>query len=136
MTQMPTAGYRGDVSVVPGLLDRGDLLERLDRAGSKRVTVISAPAGSGKTSLLRAWADSAPDRRRVALVSVERDEHDAERFWSAVLRAIGGTADARDPGEAAALDGDHLVDRVVSAAAEQVEPLVLIVDDLHELRSA
>jgi len=45
------------VAVARSLLDRGDLLQVLDRAVEKRVTVISAPAGSGKTSLLRAWAD-------------------------------------------------------------------------------
>ena len=44
------------------------------------VTVISAPAGSGKTSLLRAWADRSTDVRRVAFVTVDRDEQDAQRF--------------------------------------------------------
>ena len=66
-----------DVSVARGLLDREDLLERLDRAVAKRVTVISAPPGSGKTSLLRAWAERAAGLRRVAFVSVERDQQDA-----------------------------------------------------------
>ena len=41
-----------DVSGARGLLDRDDLLQMLDRAVTKRVTVISAPPGSGKTSLL------------------------------------------------------------------------------------
>src|SRR6478672_10246985 len=67
------------------LLDRGDLLRTLDRAVDKRVTVISAPAGSGKTSLLRAWAERSTGARRVALVSVERDQHNGERFWGAVM---------------------------------------------------
>jgi hypothetical protein len=41
----------------PRLIDRGDLLAALDHAATRKVTIISAPAGSGKTSLLRAWAD-------------------------------------------------------------------------------
>src|SRR5436190_877832 len=66
-----------DVSVARGLLDREGLLQMLDRAvSSKRVTVISAPPGSGKTSLLRAWADRSTDVRRVAFVSVDRDHRD------------------------------------------------------------
>ena len=77
-----------DVSAARGLLDREDLLERLDRALTKRVTVISAPPGSGKTSLLRAWAERAAGLRRVAFVSVERDQQDAARFWGAVLDAV------------------------------------------------
>src|SRR5712691_1154278 len=72
-----------DVSIARGLLDREALLQTLDRAVTKRITVISAPAGSGKTSLLRAWADRSTYGRRVALMSVDRDEQDAHRFWSA-----------------------------------------------------
>jgi LuxR family maltose regulon positive regulatory protein len=129
-----------DVSVARSLLDRGDLLQLLDRAVGKRVTVISAPAGSGKTSLLRAWADRSTNRRRVAFVAVDRDEQHAERFWSAVLDAIGGPVRSIEPesraAATAALDGDQLVERLVSELAEQAEPVVLIIDDLHELRSA
>ena len=128
-----------DVSPARGLLDRGDLLELLDRAVTKRVTVISAPPGSGKTSLLRGWADRSLDVRRVAFVSVDRDQRSAQRFWSAVLDAIRGPARSVDP-EAQpaidALDGDQVVDRVLTEIAERVEPVVLVIDDLHELRSA
>jgi LuxR family transcriptional regulator, maltose regulon positive regulatory protein len=129
-----------DVSVARGLLDRDDLLQLMDRAVTKRVTVISAPPGSGKTSLLRAWADHATNVRRVAFVSVDRDQQDAQRFWCAVLDAIRSPTRSIDPethpAASAALDGDQVLDRVVSEVAEQVEPVVLIIDDLHELRSA
>ena len=107
---------------------------------TKRVTVISAPPGSGKTSLLRAWSDRSTNLRRVAFVSVDRDQQNAQRFWCAVLDAIRSPAGSIDPetqpAATAALDDDHVVDSVVSELAEQVEPVVLIIDDLHELRSA
>jgi LuxR family transcriptional regulator, maltose regulon positive regulatory protein len=128
------------VSVASGLLEREQLLEMLDRAVTKRVTVISAPPGSGKTSLLRVWADRLTNLRRVAFVSVDRDQHDAQQFWSGVLAAIWSTARATDPhsepATTAAFDGDQVVDMVLSQFAGQVEPIVLIIDDLHELRSA
>src|SRR3954471_8748713 len=81
-----------DVSVARGLVDRDDLLKLLDRAVTKRVTVIAAPPGSGKTSLLRAWADRSANLGRVAFVSVDRDQEDAQRFWSTVLDAIRSPA--------------------------------------------
>ena len=128
-----------DVSGARGLVDREDLLQRLDRAVTKRVTVLSAPPGSGKTSLLRTWSDRSSKDRRVAVVSVPREQQDAQQFWLAVLDAIrrsAATADSRTRTAPPAFDGDAIVDTIVSELAEQAKVVVLIIDDLHELSSA
>lgn len=122
-----------DVSGTRGLLDRKDLLKLLDHAVTKRLTVISAPPGSGKTSLLRAWAGQQGNPRRVAFVSVERDQRNDQRFWCAVLDAVRTTTRAA-PAEVP--DVDHVVDTVLSEIAGYAGPVVLIIDDLHELKSA
>ena len=130
-----------DVSVARRLLDREDLLQMLDRAVSKRVTVVSAPPGSGKTSLLRAWAARSANLRRVAFVSVDRDEAGCAAvlvrgLWTRSAARHARSTLRRSIAAAAAVDADQLVDTVLSELAEQVEPVVLIIDDLHELRSA
>jgi hypothetical protein len=79
----------GDLKVdraTPRLIDRVDLLAALDRAAAGRVTIISAPAGSGKTSLLRAWADRSGQAHRLVMLRVQRDQRDARQFWLALVR--------------------------------------------------
>src|SRR5256885_3339379 len=86
-----------EVSVARGLLDRKDLLQLLDRAVTKRVTVVSAPPGSGKTSLLRAWADRPASSRRVAFVAAARAQQSAQRFWPPALHPVGPPPPPADP---------------------------------------
>ena len=127
------------VSRPAGLIRRDHLLAALDRATLRKVTVISAPPGSGKTSLLRAWSEVASKDRRVAFVSVPSDQQDAQDFWLAVLDAIrqtdDATADSGTPAAAPVVDGDVVVDTVVSELARVAGVVVLVIDDLHELNS-
>ena len=120
------------------LIDRGDLLAALDRATARKVTIISAPAGSGKTSLLRAWADRPEQPRRLAVVSVQRDQHDAQQFWLALLGAVRQAASAgraEPPAATPDFNGQAIADRVLSELADQRGRLFLVIDDLHELHS-
>jgi LuxR family maltose regulon positive regulatory protein len=123
----------------PRLIERGDLLTALDRASARKVTIISAPAGSGKSSLLRTWADR-PDRAaRLAVVRVRRDQHDAQDFWLALLDAVrhanGATSGAEPPAATPDFNGRAMVDRVLSELADAGSGITLVIDDLHELNS-
>src|SRR5690349_4715099 len=121
------------------LIDRSDLLAALDRAAAKRVTVISAPAGSGKTSLLRAWTDRPGQRHRLALVQMQRDQQDAQQFWLALLGAVraasGATSGAEPPAATPDFNEWAMVDRVLSELADAHGGITLVIDDLHELHS-
>ena len=123
----------------PRLIDRADLLAALDRASARKVTIISAPAGSGKTSLLRAWA-SRPDRpHRLAVVQVRRDQDDAQDFWLALLDAVrhacGAASGAEPPAATPGFDASAMIDRVLSELADARGDVTLVIDDLHELNS-
>src|SRR5260370_30831128 len=72
----------------PRLIDRGDLVAAVDRAAARRATIISAPAGSGKTSLLRAWAGRPGQPHQFTVMQIQRDQRDAQQFWLALLDAF------------------------------------------------
>ena len=123
----------------PRLIDRGDLVAALDRAATRKVTIISAPAGSGKTSLLRSWADRPGQPRRLAVVQVQRDQQDAQQFWLALLAALrqatGTDSGAEPPAATPDFNGQAMAGRVLSELAEARDGVTLVVDDLHELNS-
>jgi LuxR family transcriptional regulator, maltose regulon positive regulatory protein len=121
------------------LIQRGDLLASLDRATAAKVTLISAPAGSGKTSLLRAWADGPGQPYRLAVVQVRRDQQDSQQFWLAVLSAIRHASGTPGEGEQLAGTPDFneaaIGERVLAELAEPRDRTFLVIDDLHELTS-
>ena len=120
----------------PRLIDRG-VVAALDRAAARKVTVVSAPAGSGKTCLLRAWACGPGRSHRLALVQVRRDQHDTQQFWLALLDAIrhatGAHSDAELPAATPEFNPPAMADRVLSELADARDGLTLVIDDLHEL---
>ena len=119
-------------------MSRPGLFGRLAAAG--RVAVVSAPAGSGKTVLLRSWIGAAGLGGRAAWVPVEAGERDGQRFWLSVVGALRGTSAGselvRALTAAPELDGWAVVERLLKDLARLDERVWLVVDDVHELGSA
>jgi LuxR family transcriptional regulator, maltose regulon positive regulatory protein len=120
-----------------GVVSRPGLFERL--AASARVTVVSAPPGSGKTVLLRSWIGEAGFGDRAAWVLVGRGERDPQRFWLSVIGALrqtsAGSTLVRPVTAAPDLDGWAITERLLKDLAPLADPVWLVLDDAHELGS-
>jgi LuxR family maltose regulon positive regulatory protein len=120
-------------------VSRPRLLSVLDQAHEAIAALICAPAGCGKTLLLAEWAHRR-GTAETAWVSLDSDDNDDRRFWSAVLDAL--TASPRIPAESPlrtlevpplpSTDLAFLAE-VVDALDELPDPVVLVLDDLHEI---
>ncbi|HYZ55771.1 MAG TPA: LuxR C-terminal-related transcriptional regulator [Streptosporangiaceae bacterium] len=133
-----TAGAPAVPAVREGIVSRRALFERL--AGAARVTQVSAPAGSGKTFLLRSWIGEAGLAERTAWVPVQGQERDPQRFWISVVGALRDTAAGselvRELTAAPDLDGWAVVERLLKDLVSLQDRLWLVIDDLHDLCSA
>ena len=117
----------------PGMVARPRLADRLAQAHAGDLTVVCAPAGFGKTTMLADWARRNP--RPVAWLSLDDSDNDQARFWRHVAAAL----DRVCPGVAqrvAALLGppsprsfEGLVTALVNQLAGRAEEVVLVLDD-------
>jgi LuxR family maltose regulon positive regulatory protein len=118
-----------------GVVARPRLFGRL--GARARVSVVSAPPGSGKTVLLRSWIGQARLADCAAWVAAGRGERDPPGFWLSVLAALRqtgpGSALVREVTAAPDLDGWVITERLLADLAPLDEALWLVVDDVHEL---
>ncbi len=120
-----------------GLIARPRLFAVLDRLDGAELTLVSAPAGSGKTVVVSSWLQQRPDLS-TAWVTVERRDDDSIRLWTAVSMAV----DRLRPGIArpalAVLrtprsEIDTAIDELLNGLAGYAGRVVIVLDDLHHV---
>ena len=106
----------------------------LDQAIRNRVTLVSGPAGAGKTVACATWAAAPAQARRVVWLSLDGEDQQAW-FWAYVCAGLGRLrsipAESLRSLEDTSPDGFPL--RLVEAAQTFTEPVILVLDDIHEL---
>ena len=121
---------------------RDPLLERLDDALNRRLTLIHAPAGYGKTSLLSQWRRCFDDKAvLVAWLTMERDDSDIERLAQYIWLAINGTEAHETQGdEGERISGDlpprAALSAIINRLAREPRAVIIILDDLHRAESS
>ena len=118
------------------LVHRGALLEALSAGRRRKLTLLSAPAGWGKTTLLAQWALGAGEDQRFGWLSLDRSDNDPVWFWMYVVAALQKVS----PGvgtravELLAMGADPVqvvLPTLLNDLDTIASPMVLILDDYH-----
>ena len=119
------------------LVARPSLLRRLRAAPLAKVTLVCAPAGWGKSTLLSQWRADAGEQRPFAWVSLDQADNDPGRFWTYLIEALRTVAPGAGAVPLAMLrtPGISVVEVILPELINTVQgfarPVVLVLDDYH-----
>lgn len=114
---------------------RDRLTELIEQATARPVTMIAAPAGSGKTVACAVWATAKVRSRRVAWLSLDEGDREPARFWASMTAALatGGTSAVSELVPRSRAGDDDLPADLVVAMRRLSGSVVLVLDDVHVL---
>ena len=125
----------------PNLFARPRLIAKLEPEAGRKLMLISAPAGFGKTTLLGEWAASRSDEQCVAWVSLDEADNDPARFLSYLVAALqtveeeigeGVLSSLRAPGSPPI---EALTGALINELADFPGTLAIVLDDYHLIDS-
>jgi LuxR family maltose regulon positive regulatory protein len=125
----------------PGLVQRPRLVERLQAILTCRLTLVSAPAGSGKTTLVSEWV--AGCKRPVAWLSLDEGDNDPTCFLTYLVSALQTVAPKIGAGILAILEATQsqappielLLKNLLNEIGTVADNFVLVLDDYHVIDS-
>jgi LuxR family transcriptional regulator, maltose regulon positive regulatory protein len=139
---IPTVATKLGVPRTPlHVLERKRLLDALDRGVENRLTLLSAPAGAGKTMLLASWIQSRRLPGPCSWLSLDEDDNDASRLLADLLsalrssRTVGGSRALARLTPPPGARTERFLPSLVNALAKLSSPIVVVLDDVHELTS-
>ena len=124
----------GPPSLIGERLDRARLIERLDAGLDRKLTLVTAPAGFGKTWLVADWLGLHPDIAQV-WTSLDSRDNDATRLWHHVFSAMADELPDANLDDALFSGGgfelERILDSLSGALRECDEEVLVVLDDAH-----
>ncbi|CAB3794707.1 LuxR C-terminal-related transcriptional regulator [Paraburkholderia fynbosensis] len=125
-----------------GYVRRVALLSQLDERPSRSVTVVTAPAGFGKTTLLAEWREVALKKKHpVAWLSLDEEDDDPQQFGAYLVAAFSRTSDSIAQQAQQLLDNDAstpirtVISVLLNGIAAYGRSAFLVLDDVDRLNT-
>jgi LuxR family maltose regulon positive regulatory protein len=123
-----------------GQVERPRLLERLSRGAESKLTLVSAPAGFGKTTLLAEWLEgAASEGTSTAWLSLDPGDSQATTFWSYVIAALQTVAPGFGANSLSLLRQpqpppiEAILATLVNELSETSHQIIFVLDDYHAI---
>jgi LuxR family transcriptional regulator, maltose regulon positive regulatory protein len=148
LTAEGPSGLLWDKLEVPALdltvLRRRRVDQLMEQAARHRVTVVTGPAGAGKTVACASWASELAARpgSRLVWLTLDADDREPDRFWhylilglakAGTIPTLAGEAPGELLSDGSDAAGDSVARQLVSCLVATHEPTTVVLDDVHLL---
>ncbi|WP_342506725.1 LuxR C-terminal-related transcriptional regulator [Sporosarcina sp. FSL K6-2383] len=124
-----------------GVVERGRLNELLGRRESARITIVRAPAGYGKTTMLSHWSHRFDEP--VAWLSIDAVDNDPMRFWEYLIRTVSSAHSSGIDFRLLPLFNSQpqppmelLVDNFLNELSSMKDDVTIVIDDYHLIENS
>lgn len=128
------ANYNKNKFMIPktkcSVVERESVFSKLDKALGTKLTIIWAPAGSGKTTAVVSWLEARKLLDKTVWVSLDERDDNEDSFWGCLQEAVGQAigANMQQPAGASVYS---VLDMITNTESE----LVLVIDDFHHIKN-
>ena len=121
----------------PGIVARPELVHKLDAGMKRKLILVSAPAGYGKTTLLAEWIDQ--QSLRIGWVSLDAQDNDLKRFFSYIIASLrtidipiheNTLVSLKDPIPESV---SGFLSQLINQISDSPESVYLVLDDYHRI---
>lgn len=120
---------------------RDKVLNKLDKALNTKLTIISAPAGSGKTTSVVSWIDSRKLADNTMWISLDERDDNLKAFWGCFIAAIEKLKNDNFQYEELAsvnsedISMESVIDLVLNSISVLDKELIFVIDDFHFIKN-
>lgn len=121
------------------IINRDKILNKLDKTLSKKLTILSAPAGSGKTTAVISWIYSRNLSDNIVWISLDERDDNLAAFWNCLATAMGNLPNNKCEEMNFDTNQDFSIDETIDVLLNSVSmvdrDLVFIIDDFHFIKN-
>lgn len=114
-------------------INRENIDSKLDEAMKKKLTIVSAPAGYGKSTAVSNWVLGKKDNVNFIWVALDKEDNEASSFWHNIIYSISQKENSALYEKIPSFSIEAIINFLINHLSEASSEYVIILDDFHNI---
>lgn len=115
------------------LLNREGLIGKVNQAAEKKLCVVTAPAGYGKSTTVSKWASKHNHNKNITWIALDRQDSEESSFWHNIIYGISQTENIMVYDKVQNLSSEQSINLIINYYSQRLSDCYIIFDDFHSI---